>query len=29
MDFPNAEMRLKMRETAALVGFPVEVPANG
>jgi 3-hydroxyacyl-[acyl-carrier-protein] dehydratase len=29
MDFPNTEMRLKMRETAALVGFPVEVPANG
>jgi hypothetical protein len=29
MDFPNGEMRHKMRETAALVGFPIEVPANG
>ena len=29
MDFPNGEMRNKMRETAALVGFPAEVPANG
>lgn len=29
MDFPSDEMRLKMRETAALVGFPAEVPANG
>jgi 3-hydroxyacyl-[acyl-carrier-protein] dehydratase len=29
MDFPNHEMRLKMRETAARVGFPAEVPANG
>jgi 3-hydroxyacyl-[acyl-carrier-protein] dehydratase len=29
MDFPNGEMRDKMRETAALVGFPTEVPANG
>jgi 3-hydroxyacyl-[acyl-carrier-protein] dehydratase len=28
-DFPSAEMRQKMRETAALVGFPAEVPANG
>jgi 3-hydroxyacyl-[acyl-carrier-protein] dehydratase len=28
-DFPNAEMLQKMRETAALVGFPTEVPANG
>jgi len=28
MDFPNGEMRRKMRETAALVGFPTEVPAN-
>jgi len=28
MDFPNGEMRNKMRETAALVGFPAEVPAN-
>ena len=29
MDFPSDEMRLKMRETATLVGFPAEVPANG
>jgi 3-hydroxyacyl-[acyl-carrier-protein] dehydratase len=29
MDFPSDEMRLKMRETASLVGFPAEVPANG
>ena len=29
MDFPNIEMRDKMRETASLVGFPAEVPANG
>jgi 3-hydroxyacyl-[acyl-carrier-protein] dehydratase len=29
MDFPNSEMRDKMRETAALVGLPAEVPANG
>ena len=29
MDFPNIEMRDKMRETATLVGFPAEVPANG
>ena len=29
MDFPSDEMRHKMRETAALVGFPAEVPANG
>jgi len=29
MDFPNSEMRDKMRETAALVGFSTEVPANG
>jgi 3-hydroxyacyl-[acyl-carrier-protein] dehydratase len=28
-DFPSAEMLQKMRETAALVGFPTEVPANG
>jgi 3-hydroxyacyl-[acyl-carrier-protein] dehydratase len=28
-DFPNAEMLQKMRETAALVGFPTEVSANG
>jgi 3-hydroxyacyl-[acyl-carrier-protein] dehydratase len=29
MDFPSDEMRHKMRETAALVGFPAEVPTNG
>jgi 3-hydroxyacyl-[acyl-carrier-protein] dehydratase len=29
LDFPNDEMRNKMRETATLVGFPAEVPANG
>jgi len=29
LDFPNHEMKLRMRETAALVGFPAEVPANG
>ena len=29
LDFPNDEMKLRMRETAALVGFPAEVPANG
>jgi 3-hydroxyacyl-[acyl-carrier-protein] dehydratase len=29
MDFPNSEMRDKMRETAALIGFPAEVPVNG
>jgi 3-hydroxyacyl-[acyl-carrier-protein] dehydratase len=29
MDFPNHEMRLRMRETAARVGFPAKVPANG
>ena len=28
-DFPSGEMRQKMRETAALVGLPTEVPANG
>lgn len=29
LDFPNEEMKLKMRETAALVGFPAKVPADG
>ncbi len=29
MDFPNAEVSEKMRETAARVGFPNEVAANG
>jgi len=29
LDFPNNEMKLRMRETAARVGFPSEVPVNG
>jgi 3-hydroxyacyl-[acyl-carrier-protein] dehydratase len=29
LDFPNAEMRQRMRETAERVGFPIEVPADG
>jgi 3-hydroxyacyl-[acyl-carrier-protein] dehydratase len=29
LDFPNEEMKLQMRETAARVGFPSEVPVNG
>ena len=29
MDFPNAEVSEKMRETAARVGFPSEVMVNG
>src|SRR5215831_1078885 len=29
LDFPNEEMKLRMREAAARVGFPTEVPANG
>jgi 3-hydroxyacyl-[acyl-carrier-protein] dehydratase len=29
MDFPNAEVSQKMRETAARVGFPSEVAVNG
>lgn len=29
MDFPNAEVAEKMRETATRVGFPSEVAANG
>ena len=29
IDFPNDEMKLQMREAAARVGFPAEVPANG
>jgi 3-hydroxyacyl-[acyl-carrier-protein] dehydratase len=29
LDFPNDEMKLRMREAAALVGFPAEVPADG
>jgi 3-hydroxyacyl-[acyl-carrier-protein] dehydratase len=28
LDFPNDEMKLRMREAAALVGFPAEVPAD-
>jgi 3-hydroxyacyl-[acyl-carrier-protein] dehydratase len=29
LDFPNSEMKLRMREAAARVGFPAEVPADG
>ena len=29
LDFPNEEMKMRMREAAARVGFPTEVPANG
>ncbi|HET9688158.1 MAG TPA: beta-hydroxyacyl-ACP dehydratase, partial [Pseudolabrys sp.] len=29
LDFPNDEMRLRMREAAARVGFPTEVAADG
>jgi 3-hydroxyacyl-[acyl-carrier-protein] dehydratase len=29
LDFPNDEMKVQMRETAARVGFPAEVPADG
>ena len=29
LDFPNDEMKLRMREAAARVGFPAEVPADG
>ena len=29
LDFPNHEMRLRMREAAARVGFPNEVAADG
>jgi 3-hydroxyacyl-[acyl-carrier-protein] dehydratase len=29
LDFPNEEMKLRMREAAARVGFPAEVPADG
>ena len=29
LDFPNEEMRLRMREAAARVGFPTEVPVDG
>jgi 3-hydroxyacyl-[acyl-carrier-protein] dehydratase len=29
LDFPNDEMKLRMREIAARVGFPSVVPADG
>ena len=29
LDFPSDEMKLQMREAAARVGFPAEVPTNG
>jgi 3-hydroxyacyl-[acyl-carrier-protein] dehydratase len=29
LDFPNDEMKRRMREAAARVGFPAEVPADG
>ncbi|MFZ0620917.1 MAG: 3-hydroxyacyl-ACP dehydratase FabZ family protein [Pseudolabrys sp.] len=29
LDFPNDEMKLRMRDAAARVGFPAEVPADG
>jgi 3-hydroxyacyl-[acyl-carrier-protein] dehydratase len=29
LDFPNDEMKFRMREAAARVGFPAEVPADG
>jgi 3-hydroxyacyl-[acyl-carrier-protein] dehydratase len=29
LDFPNSEMKLRMREAAARVNFPAEVPADG
>ena len=29
LDFPNSEMKLRMRDAAARVGFPAEVPADG
>jgi 3-hydroxyacyl-[acyl-carrier-protein] dehydratase len=29
LDFPNDEMKMRMRETAARVCFPAEVPADG
>ena len=29
LDFPTDEMKLRMREAAARVGFPAEVPTNG
>ena len=29
LDFPNDEMKLRMRETATRVGFPTVVPADG
>jgi len=29
LDFPNDEMKIRMREAASRVGFPVQVPADG
>jgi len=29
LEFPNAEMKLRMRDAASKVGFPAEVPAHG
>jgi len=29
LDFPNSEMKLRMRDAAARVGLPAEVPADG
>jgi 3-hydroxyacyl-[acyl-carrier-protein] dehydratase len=29
LDFPNNQMKLRMREAAARIGFPAEVPADG
>ncbi|HYC15862.1 MAG TPA: 3-hydroxyacyl-ACP dehydratase FabZ family protein [Pseudolabrys sp.] len=29
LDFPNSEMKLRMRDAAARVGFPAEVSADG
>ncbi len=29
LDFPNDQMKLRMREAATRVGYPAEVPANG
>jgi 3-hydroxyacyl-[acyl-carrier-protein] dehydratase len=28
-EFPNAEMEARMRETAAMIGLPLEAPADG
>ena len=29
LNFPNDQMKVRMREAATRVGFPAEVPANG